>query len=54
MDGWALGIIAVSVILYFVSKKKNFFVLTTGIGIGLLIGAIWAAAIIGGALRGIG
>lgn len=46
MDGWAIGIIIVSVILYFVSKKKPFFVLTTGIGIGMLIAAIWFAVII--------
>ncbi len=42
MDGWALGIIAVSLVLYFATKKKPIFVLTTGIGIGLLIGAVWA------------
>lgn len=46
MDTWALIIIAASLFMYFVTKRKNFFVLTTGIGIGLLIGALWAAAIV--------
>lgn len=52
MDTWALGIIAVSIILYFVSKKHQFFILTTGVGLGLLIGALWATAIITDALGG--
>ena len=49
MDTWAIGIIIVSIILYFVSKKKPFFVLTTGVGLGLLWGAIWASMIISNA-----
>ena len=49
MDTWAFIIIVVSVILYFVSKRKPIFVLTTGIGLGLLWGALWASSIIAGA-----
>ncbi len=50
MDAWALIIIAVSVVLYFISKKKPFFLFTGGIGFGLLWGALWASALIARAL----
>ena len=46
MDMWALIITAVSVVLYFVSKKKPIFILTTGVGLGMLIGAVWAYSIV--------
>jgi hypothetical protein len=46
MDLWGLIIIVVSAILYFASKKKPIFLLTTGIGIGLVIGAVWAAMLV--------
>lgn len=45
MDTWAFLIIGASVLGYFWSKKKPVFVLTTGIGVGLLWGAIWATMI---------
>jgi len=52
MDTWAIGITGISILLYFVSKKKPIFILTTGIGIGLLAGAIWASVLISSALGG--
>lgn len=51
MDGWALGIIAVGIIGYFLSKKNSIFLLVTGVGVGLLIGTIWAASIINSVLH---
>jgi hypothetical protein len=46
MDGWALGIIAVGIIGYLALKRNSFFLFVTGVGVGLLAGALWAAAII--------
>ena len=46
MDVWAFLIIAASIILYFVSKKKPVFLFSLGVGIGLLWGALWAVAIV--------
>ena len=56
MDTWALWIIAVSVILYFYSRKarpalKSFSYWLLGIGMGLLFGAFWAVALITGVFR---
>jgi lipid-A-disaccharide synthase-like uncharacterized protein len=42
MDTWGLIIAGVSIILYFASKKKPIFILTTGIGIGIVIAAVWS------------
>jgi len=42
MDGWGIGIFVVGLILYFVTKKKPFFLFISGIGAGIFIGAIWA------------
>jgi hypothetical protein len=49
MDTWAFVIIVASVLLYLVTKRHRFFVLTLGIGIGLLWGALWASSIINSA-----
>lgn len=46
MDAWGIGIFVVSTLLYFITKKKGIFLLTAGIGIGIVIGAIWAMAIV--------
>lgn len=51
MDTWALLIIAAGVILWFVSKKKPVFLFVTGVGVGLLVGAVWATMLVQGALR---
>jgi hypothetical protein len=40
MDGWGIGIFLVGLILYFVTKKKAFFLFISGIGAGIFIGAI--------------
>lgn len=45
MDTFGLAVAGVSVVLYFLTRKGKgapFFILTTGIGLGILIGAIWA------------
>jgi hypothetical protein len=42
MDGWGIGIFVVGLILYFVTKKKPIFLFISGIGAGVLIGALWA------------
>jgi len=42
MDGWGIGIFVVGLILYFVSKKKAIFLFISGVGAGILIGAVWA------------
>lgn len=54
MDMWGIGIAGISILLYFVSNKKNVFLLTTGVGVGILIGAIWAAALVNSAFAGFG
>ena len=46
MDGWGIGIFVIGLILYFVTKRKSFFLFISGIGAGILIGAIWAMAIV--------
>lgn len=46
MDGWGIGIFVVSIILYFITKKKSFFLFTAGVGAGILIGALWSVMII--------
>lgn len=51
MDVWALGIIALGIVGYFLSKKNVIFIFVTGVGVGLLAGAIWAAAIVNSVLR---
>jgi len=42
MDGWGIGIFVVGLILYFITKKKVIFLFISGIGLGILIGAIWS------------
>lgn len=51
MDGWGIVIFAISLILYFATKKKPVFLFIAGVGLGILIGAIWASMLINQALR---
>ena len=39
---WGLAIIGISLILYYASKHQPVFVFTSGLGVGLFVGAIWA------------
>ena len=48
MDGWGIVVFIAGLILYFVSKKKPIFLLISGIGLGILIGAVWAYNIVVG------
>jgi len=43
---WGIGIFIVGLILYFVTKKKVIFLFISGVGAGILIGAIWAYALV--------
>jgi len=42
MDGVGIAIFIIGLILYFISKKKAIFLFISGIGLGFLVGAIWA------------
>lgn len=42
MDGWGIAIFVIGLILYMVTKKKVIFLFVSGVGLGILIGAIWA------------
>jgi hypothetical protein len=46
MDTFGIAILVVGLILYFVSKKKPIFLFISGVGAGIVIGAIWAYAIV--------
>ena len=46
MDGWGIAIFAIGLILYYVTKKQVFWLFVSGIGAGILIGAIWAMSIV--------
>lgn len=57
MDMWGMLIVAVFCITYFLSRKKSqnlaqFSLLMSGVCIGLVIGAAWAASIVSRALSG--
>ncbi len=46
MDGWGIAIFVLGLILYLVTKKKAIFLFISGIGLGILIGAIWSYLIV--------
>ncbi len=46
MDGWGIAIFVLGLILYLVTKKKAVFLFISGIGLGILIGAIWSFLIV--------
>ena len=45
MDTWGFVIFAIGLILYFVTKKKAFWLFVSGTGLGIVIGAVWAMVI---------
>lgn len=51
MDGWGIGIFIVGLILYFVTKRKAIFLFVSGIGAGIVIGAVWAMSIVNNLIR---
>jgi len=51
MDIWGIGIFVVGLILYFVTKKQPFFLFVSGVGAGIVIGAVWAMQIVNSLLR---
>ena len=52
MDGWGIAIFAIGLILYYATKKQAFWLFVSGIGAGILIGAIWAMSIVNSTLDG--
>jgi hypothetical protein len=42
MDGVGIAIFVIGLILYFVTKKKAIFLFISGVGLGIIIAAIWA------------
>lgn len=50
MDKWGIIIFVVGLILYFVTKKKPFFLFVSGVGAGIFIGALWAYNLVMGIL----
>ena len=46
MDGFGIVVFSLGMILYLVTKKKAFFLFVSGVGAGILIGAIWAMSIV--------
>ncbi len=50
MDGWGIAVFIVGLILYFVTKRKPIWLFISGVGAGIVIGAIWAMQIINSVL----
>lgn len=46
VDAWGLGIFVVSLIFWFASKRRPFFLFSAGVGAGIVVGAIWAMSIV--------
>ncbi len=46
MDTWGIGIFVAGIALYFITKRQAAFLFVAGIGAGIIIGAIWAMAIV--------
>ena len=46
MDTWALLILAVGILGYFINKRNKEWLFVIGFGAGLLTGAFWAAKLI--------
>lgn len=51
VDGAGIVIFAAGLVLYFASKRKAFFLFVSGVGAGILIGAIWAYNIVSEVLQ---
>jgi hypothetical protein len=51
MKTWGFLIFAVGLIIYFVSKKKAFWLFVAGFGAGLWVGAYWALSAMQSAFR---
>lgn len=47
MDTWGFVIAGVSLLLYFlINPRKGIFLFTAGVGVGIVIGGVWAMVII--------
>ena len=46
MDAWGIVIFVVGLVLYYATKKKVVFMFISGVGAGIVIGAIWAVVIV--------
>jgi len=50
MDTWGIIVFAVGAVLYFVSKRKPGFLFVAGVGLGIVIGAVWSILIVNRAI----
>jgi len=46
MDTWGIVICIAGLVLYYVTKKQVFFLWLSGVGAGIVVGAVWAMQII--------
>ena len=46
MDTWGFIIFGLGLVLYFGTKRKAFFLFVSGVGAGIVVGAIWAMTIV--------
>ncbi len=53
MDTWGIIIFIAGLVLYFVTKKQAFWLFVSGVGAGIVIGAVWAMSIVNSAFDGL-
>jgi hypothetical protein len=46
MDAWGIGIFIAGLVLYFVLRRRAVFLFASGVGAGIVVGAVWAMAIV--------
>lgn len=46
MDTWGIVIFIVGLALYFITKKQAFWLFVSGIGAGIVVGAVWAVYLV--------
>jgi threonine/homoserine efflux transporter RhtA len=46
MDTWGIVIFVIGLILYYITKKQAFWLFASGVGAGIVVGAVWAAYIV--------
>lgn len=54
MDTWGIAIFVIGLILYFITKKQPFFLFVSGVGAGIIIGAVWSYFLMMGILGDFG
>jgi threonine/homoserine efflux transporter RhtA len=46
MDTWGIIIFVIGLILYFATKRQAFWLFVSGVGAGIVVGAVWAVYIV--------